>query len=155
MGGALFGLLLLFQGAPQLTAAERFFSGRLEGNGTVNIIFSGQQTVRDISRGRIENNVLIIDQVVQQQGTPPRRRQWRLTRVGQNRFTGTITDVRGQVTGEINGNVLHLRYRSVQGPWVEQWITLHPDGRTAHNRMTFRRFGIQVATVEEVIRRLD
>jgi hypothetical protein len=38
---------------------------------------------------------------------------------------------------------------------VEQWITLHPNGQTAHNRMIFRRFGIQVATVEETIRRID
>jgi len=151
---ALLGLLLL-QTTPQLTAAERFFIGRLEGNGTVNIIFQSQQTVRDISRGRMEGGTLVIDQIVQQQGTAPRRRQWRLTRAGANRFTGTITDVRGAVTGEIAGNVLHLSYRSAQGPYVEQWITLHANGRTAHNRMTFRRFGIQVATVEEVIRRLD
>jgi len=147
--------LLLFQAAPQLTAAERFFIGRFEGTGSVHIIFSGRQTVRDIGRGRMEGNALVIDQVVQQQGAAPRRRHWRLTRVGPNRFTGTITDVRGQVSGEIRGNVLHLSYRSAQGPWVEQWITLHANGRTAHNRMTFRRFGIQVATVEETIRRLD
>lgn len=151
---ALLGLLL-FQATPQLTAPERFFIGRFEGTGSVHIIFSGRQTVRDIGRGRMEGGALVIDQIVQQQGTPPRRRHWRLTRVGPNRFTGTITDVRGEVAGEINGNVLHLSYRSTHGPWVEQWITLHPNGRTAHNRMTFRRFGIQVATVEETIRRLD
>ena len=149
------GLLLFLQGA-QLSAPERFFVGRFEGTGTVHIIFSGRQTVRDVGRGRIApDGALVIEQVVQQQGAEPRRRSWRLTRAGPNRFTGTITDVRGAVAGEIRGNVLYLRYRSVHGPSVEQWITLHPNGRTAHNRMVFRRFGINVATVEEVIRRLD
>jgi hypothetical protein len=151
---ALLGLLLL-QATPQLTAAERFFIGRFEGTGTVQIIFSGTDNVRDVGRGRMEGGVLVIDQVVQQEGSAPRRRHWRIRRVGANRFTGTITDVQGEVQGEINGNVLHLSYRSTHGPWVEQWITLHPNGRTAQNRMVFRRFGIRVATVEETIRRLD
>lgn len=155
MGGALLGLLLLLQAPSQLNAAERFFSSRFEGTGTVHIIFSGRQVIRDVGRGRMENGVLVIDQVVQQEGAEPRRRHWRIRRVGSNRFAGTITDVRGEVTGEISGNVLHLSFRSTHGPWVEQWITLHPNGRTAHNRMIFRRFGIQVATVEETIRRLD
>lgn len=151
---AVLGLLLL-QAAPQLTAAERFFIGRFQGTGTVHIILSGTSNVRDVGRGRMEGNTLVIDQIVQQEGAEPRRRHWRITRIGANRFTGTITDVRGEVAGEINGNVLHLSYRSTHGPWVEQWITLHPNGRTAHNRMIFRRFGIRVATVEETIRRLD
>lgn len=155
MSGALLGFLLFLQATPQLTAAERFFIGRFEGTGSVHIILSGRSAVRDVGRGRMEGGALVIDQIVHQEGSAPRRRHWRLTRVGPNRFTGTITDVRGEVRGEINGNVLQLSYRSTHGPWVEQRITLHPDGRTAHNRMTFRRFGIQVATVEETIRRLD
>jgi hypothetical protein len=155
MAGTLLGLLLLLQATPQLSAAERFFSGRFEGNGSVHIIFSGRQNVRDVGRGRMEGNALVIDQIVQQEGAEPRRRHWRLTRTGPNRFTGTITDVRGEVRGEIRGDVLHLSYRSTHGPWVEQTITLQPGGRTALNRMTFSRFGIRVATVESTIRRLD
>lgn len=151
---AMLGLLLL-QATPQLSAAERFFIGRFQGTGTVHIIFSGRDNVRDVGRGRMEGNALVIDQVVLQEGSEPRRRHWRLTRAGPNRFTGTITDVRGQVRGEINGNVLHLSYRSTHGPWVEQYITLNPDGRTAQNRMTFSRFGIRVATLESTIRRMD
>lgn len=139
-----------------MAAAERFFSGRLEGSGSVHIIFSGRSEIRDVSRGRVTpDGALVIEQIVYQEGEAPRRRSWRLTRVGADRFTGTITDVRGAVTGEVRGNVLSLRYRSVQGPSVEQTITLDANGRTAHNRMTFRRFGINVATVESTLRRLD
>ena len=151
----LLGLLLLQAAPAPLTGPERFFVGRVEGTGTVSIIFSGSHGVRDVSRGRMERGALVIDQIVQEEGKPARRRAWRLVRNGPNRFTGSISDVSGAVEGVVNGNVLHLRYRTTQGPSVEQWITLHPNGRTATNRMVFRRFGIQVATVEEVIRKVE
>ena len=152
-GSALLGLLLLLQAI--VTPHERFFVGRTEGAGTVHVILSGGHNVRDRSRGRIEQGTLIIDQVVEEEGKPARTRRWRLTRAGANRITGTISDARGAVRGEVAGNVLTLRYRLAEGPSVEQTITLHPNGRTAHNRMTFRRFGFQVATVEETIRRVE
>ena len=148
------GLLFLAQAA--LLTPEQFFVGRTEGTGTVNVVLAGQHSVRDHSRGRMERGgVLVIDQRVEEEGKPPRNRTWRLVRSGGNRITGTISDARGPVTGEFQGNVLHLRYRLVEGSSVEQWITFHPRGRTARNRMTFRRFGIEVATVDQRIRRLD
>ncbi len=154
IAAALLGLLLLVQAPGSL--AERFFVGRTEGTGTVHVMLSGRHAVRVHSRGRIDRSgALILDQVVEEEGKRPRNRTWRLTRSGANRVTGTITDVRGPVTGEFRGNVLHLRYRLNEGPTVEQRITFQPGGRTASNRMTFRRFGLNVATVEETIRRVD
>ena len=152
---ALLGLLLLAQ-APAALGPEHFFVGRTESTGTVSVMLSGRHAVRDRSRGRIERgNVLILDQNVEEQGKPARSRTWRLVRTQGNRITGTISDARGPVTGEVRGNILHLRYRSAEGPNVEQWITLRAGGRTAHNRMVFTRFGMTVATVESVIRRVD
>lgn len=122
----------------------------------MSVILSGSHAVRAHNRGRMERGgAIVIDQVVEEEGAPARRRSWRLVRSGGNTLTGTITDADGPVTGEVNGNILHLRYRSSEGPSVEQWITLHPNGRTAHNRMTFRRFGFSVATLEETVRRVD
>jgi hypothetical protein len=150
----LFGALLLVQ-APA-GSPEQFFVGRNESEGQVDIILSGRHGVRVRSRGRLgADGALLIDQVVEEEGKPPRNRSWRLVRNGPNRFTGSVTDSRGPVTGEVNGNVLHLRYRTVQSLSVEQWITLLPGGRRAHNRMVFKRFGITVASYEEVIRRID
>jgi hypothetical protein len=151
---ALLGLLLLAQ--PPAFAPEQFFVGRSEGQGVVHVMLSGRHGVRDRSRGHIDRaGALVLDQVVEEEGKPPRRRTWRLVRAGPNRFGGTISDARGPVAGEVEGNVLHLRYRLAEGPSVEQWITFQPGGRGAHNRMIFRRFGFSVATLEGTIRRLD
>ena len=151
----LLGFLLFLQ-APAPSAPEQFFVGRTEGQGTVHVMLSGRHGVRDRGRGHVERGgALVLDQVVEEEGKPARRRIWRLMRAGGNRVAGTISDARGPVTGELAGNVLRLSYRSAEGPTVEQWITLHPGGRTAHNRMVFRRFGLTVATVETTIRRVD
>ena len=151
---ALLALLLLQAAA--VPAPEHFFTGRTEGQGVVHVMLSGRHAVRDHSRGHMDRaGALVLDQIVEEEGKPARRRQWRLARAGANRVTGTISDARGPVTGELAGNVLHLSYRSAEGPSVEQWITFHAGGRTAHNRMIFRRFGLSVATLEGTIRRLD
>jgi len=140
----------------QALAPEQFFAGRTEGTGTVRVILSGSHGVRSHNRGRVERGgALVIDQVVEEEGAPARLRTWRLVRTGANTLAGTLTDADGPVTGELTGNVLHLRYRSSEGPAIEQWITLDPGGRSANNRMTFRRFGFGVATLDEVIRRVD
>jgi hypothetical protein len=152
---ALFGLFLLAQ-VSAAPGPEHFFVGRTASSGSASVFMSGSHTVRDRSRGRIEHgNVLILEQDVEEEGKPARHRTWRLVRGAGNRITGTISDARGPVTGDVAGNVIHLRYQSAEGPGVEQWITLRPGGRTAINRMVFRRFGVTVATVESVIWRVD
>lgn len=151
---SLFGLML--QAAAPLSVPEQFFVGRTEGTGVVHIILSGRHGVRVRTRGRMDpDGALRLEQVVEEEGKPVRRRTWRLVRSGNNRFTGTISDARGPVTGSVAGRVLTLNYRSREGPNVEHRITIRPDGRTAHNLTRFRRFGFTIATVDEVIRRLD
>jgi hypothetical protein len=149
--------LLLLLAVPPHTAPEHFFVGRTEGAGTVQMIMSGSHKVRDRSRGRLDKSgALILEQIVEEEGKPTRRRSWRLARAGGNRIAGTISDAVGPVTGEINGNVLHLKYRAKEAnAQVEQWITLHPGGRTASNRMVFRKWGLKAATLESTIRKLD
>lgn len=146
---------LLLAAAPSVTP-EQFFVGRTEGAGTVSIIMSGRHGVRVRSRGRLEaGNVLILDQVVEEEGKPARSRTWRLRRTAGNRFSGTITDARGAVTGEVTSNVFHLTYRTTDGVSVEQWITIQPGGRVARNRMVLKKLGFKVASVEETIRKVE
>lgn len=147
-------LLLLVQ-ATAPSALEQFFIGRTQGEGVVNMMMSRPHAVRDRSLGHVDRSgALILEQVVEEEGKPVRRRSWRLQRTGASGVSGTISDARGPVTGELRGNVLTLRYRAAEGPSVEQTITLDPGGRSARNRMVFRRFGLRVATVQTVIRRV-
>ena len=139
----------------QASAPEQFFAGHTEGEGRASVILSGSHGVRTHSRGHMERGALVIDQIVEEEGKPARRRTWRLVRSGANGIAGTLTDADGPVTGDVAGDRLHLAYRSSEGPYVEQWITMEPNGRAARNHMTFRRFGLNVATLEEVIRRAD
>ncbi|MGA9583512.1 MAG: DUF3833 family protein [Allosphingosinicella sp.] len=149
--------LLLLAAAPASTGPEHFFVGRTEGSGTVRMTIGGSHKVRDVSRGRLDKSgALILEQMVYEEGKPARRRSWRLVRSGPNRVGGTISDAIGPVTGELRGNVLHLRYKAREASaQVEQWITLHPGGRAASNRMVFRKFGFKAATLESSIRKLD
>jgi hypothetical protein len=151
----LFPFLLL--AAAPAAAPEQFFVGRTEGTGSVQMIMAGSHKVRDSGRGRLDRSgALLLEQMVYEEGKPARRRSWRLVRAPGGRITGTISDAAGPVTGEVRGNVLHLKYRAREaGAQVEQWITLHPNGRTASNRMIFRKFGFKAATVETTIRKLD
>ena len=150
---ALLSFLLLAQASQ---GPEHFFVGRTTSTGTATILMQGSHAVRDRGRGWIERgNVLVLEQVVEEEGRPPRARTWRLLRRADNRVTGTITGVQGPVTGDVRGNVIHLSYQSSEGPAVEQWITVDPGRRTARNRMVYTRMGMTVATVDTFIRRLD
>ncbi|MBO9714915.1 DUF3833 family protein [Sphingomonas sp.] len=142
------------QTAPS-AAFEQFFVGVTEGAGTVDVAILGKHNMRDRGHGRLDaSGALVLEQTVEEQGKPARKRSWRLVRSGA-RITGTISDASGPVSGDVSGPTLHLRYRLAEGPSVEQWITLHPSGRSATNRMSFRRFGFKVATVESVIRKVE
>lgn len=155
LGSAFLALLLVVQ-APAASAPERFFVGRTAGSGTIRVVLSGQHSFRVRSVGRLDRSgALLLEQTVQEEGKAVRRRTWRLVRSGTNRISGTLSDARGPVSGEIAGRVLSLRYAPAEGGTVDQRITFHPNGRTAENRMTIRRFGVPVATVEETIRRVD
>lgn len=135
---------------------ERFFIGRTEGNGTLKVLLKRSQAVKVQGVGRMEGDTLILDQVVRVTGEPLERRQFRMRKVSAGHYTGTATDADGPIAGRIADNQLHLTYRlKKQKLDVEQWIAMHPDGRTATNRMTLHKLGLKVGTLNETIRRLD
>lgn len=147
-------LLILFQ--PPTNALERFFSGRTEGRGTVRIIMSGTSAIQSVGNGQIApDGTLILEHVVRQQGEKERRRTWRMRRVSTGKYTGTISDGKGAVTGEIHGNRFHVTYRTRDGYGVDQWVTFDAGGRTASSRTTFSKLGVTVATAEERITKVN
>jgi hypothetical protein len=131
-----------------------FFTGPTEGEGTIRKIFAGARGVRVRGTGHVEpDGTLVLDQLVEEAGAAPRRRQWRMRETSPGRYSGSLSDAERAVTGEGSGNRLRLRFRMNGGLDVEQWLTLGADGRTVSNRMIVRKFGMTVAAVNETIRR--
>lgn len=140
--------------AAPVFAPKQFFLGTTEGIGQLKIVLRKTRATRTVSVGRIERDgALVLDQTVEQEGAETRRRQWRLREVAPGRFSGTITDAQGEVTGVVAGDTLHLAYRMKSGEKAEHWIQVAPDGRSAHNHMVVTKFGMSVATLKETIRR--
>ena len=152
----LFALALLFQPQPELTQLERFLSGRTQGSGSVQIMMSGTSTIQTEGRGSVlPDGSFRLEHVLRQQGEPERRRTWNMRRSSPTRYTGTISDARGPVTASVTGNQVRVEYRTTEGYWIDQMLTINADGRSAANRTRISRFGIGVATLQETIRKVD
>lgn len=135
--------------------AERFFAGRLDGVGTLEIVFHAPSTTHVTSVGHVgDDGVLALDQHIEQQGKLVRDRQWRIQPIGNGHYTGTLTDASGPVMGETEGNRLHLHFPMKGGMRVDQWLTLSTNGQVAQNHLIVRKFGVTVATLDETIRKL-
>lgn len=166
---ALAALLMLAAcvGAPVIDASEpaaaqtprfdalAFFEGRLEGRGQLDTVFGGPTDIHVASSGRREGEALRLTQVIREGDKPLRTRRWVIREVAPGRYSGTLTDAKGAVTGTTHGNRLRLSFTLANGMPVEQWLTLSPDGRRAYNVLTVRKFGVPVAKLAEDIRKLD
>jgi hypothetical protein len=141
--------------APPTFDALRFFSGATRGEGRFKVILRRSQPVSVRGTGRMEGDTLVLDQIVTRAGSAPKPRQWRIRATAPGRYTGTLSDAKGPITGETVGNRLHLRFTNSDGFAIEQWLTLAANGRSAQNRLTAKRFGVRVATLDETITRLD
>lgn len=131
---------------------ERFFAGRGHGEATLKVILRRRVPVRVESEGRVaRDGTLVLDQTIREGDKPARIRQWRIRDVGGGRYTGTLTDAVGPVTGTATGNRLTLRYTMRGGMKVRQALYLTPDGRAARNRLTVSKFGLRVAVLDERI----
>ncbi len=130
-----------------------FFAGRTEGRGTLKILLHRTVPVVVHGRGTRDGDTLRLDQTVIEGDKPPAERRWTFTAATLPHYTGTLTDAVGPVSGDVDGARLHLHLHLHGGIVADQRIDLADDGRSAHNRMTFRKFGIVVARLDETIRR--
>jgi hypothetical protein len=151
--------LLLAAAAPQSGApAQRFdpllfFNGLSRGEGRLKVAMRARQLVNVRSSGERRGNTLVVEQRIEEEGKPARERTWEIREVSPGRYTGTLSDAAGPVTGETRGNRLHLSFKVKGGLKADQWLTLAPDGQSAHNILKVRKLGVVVATLDETIRR--
>jgi hypothetical protein len=153
---------LLAATAPPAAARENggrepltFFEGRTEMLSTIKVVAKKPYRSRTLGRGQIlPDGSLALVQQVQEEGKAPLERRWRIKRVSDGRFHGTMSDAAGPViVQEVNGKY-QFRFRIKGGLDVDQWLTPQPGGRLALSRTTVKKFGIRVATSEGTIRKL-
>jgi Protein of unknown function (DUF3833) len=132
------------------------FGGHSEGNGKLRLFFGKQRLFHVESHGYDQaDGTFRLDQTVTFQGQPSQQRTWILKTIGQNYFTGTLSDAAGTVTGHTNGSRLQLEYR-LKGPLVmHQTLELMPDGKTIDNVGKITLLGIPVGHLHETITRKD
>lgn len=135
---------------------EGLFLGRTTGTGALKVMFAPTRVVHVQGHGRLATDgTLVLEQEVERQGKPIVHRTWRIKEVSPGHYAGSLTDAAGPVTLDVRGERLQIRYALKSGgTTAEQWLEMRPDG-TASNRMTFKRFGVRVATLQETIRRSD
>ena len=134
----------------------RFFEGRTESVGTVKIAMRKPYHSRAIGKGEIlPDGTLILVQRVEDQGQLAKERRWKMRKVGPGRYTGTMSEAKGPVTvEEVKGNY-RFRFRMDGSVSVEQWLIPSPDGRSAHSKVSIRKYGIPVGSSNGIIRKLD
>jgi len=133
-----------------------FFAGRTHGTGTLNILFSKTRPtdVRGVGVVTGRGEITLDQDVVQGQGAA-KHRTWRLRRVALGRYVGTLTDAAGPVDVDAKGNTLHIAFAMKGGLRAEQRLYLQSGGQVALNRMTVRKLGVVVASLDERIERVE
>ncbi len=132
----------------------QFFAGHTRGDAKLHLITGATRQVSVDSIGTPDGHGgLVLKQTIAEQGSSPRVRQWVLHPAGTNRWTGSLTDARGPVLVERTRNDVTIRYRMKNGAEVEQHLELPPGG-FAVNHMSVSRFGIQVAALDERVRKV-
>lgn len=150
-----------FAGTGPVLLPERFFAGETRSFGVIEARSGGPlRRLRTETKGRMEVDVLVLDQTLRFDDGETRERSWRLHRVGEGRYAATATDIVGEVQGESAGRALKLEYELQLTPgsrWrtahAEQWMYLMDDGRTLLSRLTLSKLGIVVATVSETFQK--
>lgn len=130
------------------------FSGESEGDGTLKLLFGKARPFHVESHGKEEDDgTFRLQQRVAFEGKRPEDRAWIISTVRPNRYSATLSDAAGPVTGSTAGSHLSLRYR-IKGPLVmHQELELMPDGKTIDNVGTITLLGIPVGHLRETITR--
>ncbi len=107
-----------------------------------------------LSRGSVQGDgAFRLEQTITFEGEPSQERVWVISTISPNRYSATLSDAAGPVTGTTSGPRLSLRYRA-KGPLVmHQELELMPDGKTIDNVGTISLLGMPVGRLQETITR--
>lgn len=142
--------------APADFRPDLFFEGHTRGRGTVDTVASPPRPLAVESVGRLApDSTLILDQAITLGGKRSAR-TFRIRRLPDGSWQGSLSDASGPVRVAVTGDTLTLAYPMKRsGMRMPQTLTLQPGGRVALNRATVTLLGIPVARVEERIEKVD
>ncbi len=110
--------------------------------------------------GRRDGDALVITQDFTFDDGRRQQRTWRIHRVDAHRFDAAASDVIGVATGYAYGNTFRWDYTLQLKPGnalsrvrMHHWMYLAGDGTTLINRVTIRKFGLQVGGTTEYFQR--
>lgn len=132
----------------------RAFVGASKGEGQLKVAFRKRRAVHVESSGKLApDGTIVVDQIITEERGRTNTRQWLLRETAPGRYSGSLSDAAGPVTGEIAGNCLKLSFPMKGDLTAHQWLYAMPDGRTIQNRMSIRKSGVLVARLKETISR--
>ncbi len=134
----------------------QFFSGRTVGEGTLDVRFGSKRSLRVESTGATQSDGKFrLDQTITFADGAVETRTWLLRRVDATHYSATLSDAKGEVIAESNGNRFHLRYLLRQpAVYVDQSLYLQPDGRSLLNQLQISVLGVPWARLSETITRV-
>lgn len=146
--------------APGASAQQRdpmhFFEGRTESIGTVKLAMQKPFRSRAVGTGKIlPDGSLQLVQRIEDQGQLPKERRWRMRKVGDGRYSGTMSEAKGPVSAEEIGGRYRFRFRMEGNVAIEQWLMPAPNFRSAESKVVIRKYGVLVGRSDAVIRKLD
>ena len=129
-----------------------YFTGHAEGRATLHKLVGAPEAILVHSDGRSDGKGgVFLAQRIEEQGKPPRTRQWHLVPAGPGHFTGSLTDASGPVAASVTGPRLEIEYPMKGGLEARQVLVLRGDGRTLDNRLKVTKLGLQLARLDEII----
>lgn len=140
----------------------RFFVGRTASWGVIESRGGAPlRRLRTATSGRLDGDLLVVDQRLTFDDGETRDRTWRLTRRDDHAYAVTASDIAGEGRAERYGRAFKMVYDLQLTPgsrWrtlhATQWLYLMDDGSTVLSRLTLSKLGVTVAMVSEVFQRM-
>ncbi|MES9993670.1 MAG: DUF3833 domain-containing protein [Candidatus Thiodiazotropha sp.] len=145
-----------------LLKLEEYFNGTIDGwgmfqkrDGTVVKRF------KVVVEASWEGDEGVLDEWFTYSDGSKQQRIWRLTKIGEDEYTGTADDVVGLAQGRVSGNALQWAYslrlpvgEKVYEVYFDDWMYLQEEG-VLLNRSVMKKFGFRLGEVILFFKRRD
>lgn len=160
LGGCAGHNLKDYQGTTPVLDLEAYFTGPLKAWGMVQDR-SGKVIRRFdvVLEGKWENGVGVLDEYFDYYDGEKQRRIWTITKVAENQYTGTASDILDTAVGETVGSAMRWKYKmdlpvgdTTYRITFDDWLYQMNDGIVI-NRSYLKKFGITVAELTLVMQK--